>query len=196
MKLLLCSIVVFDFQTFDYVRLFNCSISKCSIVFDCQNFESSSINFDYWAQSKSIEQLGFDYRTFDWLRRANKFLQLFTCPGRGILDFKWQGWWNGAKIKTPKKSLDQNLAPKKSHAEFPSLKNFQKALNDITRKIETLVLNTPKKSLVNRATQNNPKSKISNPKKSFDYLFHLKSRVPRWVFMFPRITEEFYQHPS
>ena len=119
--------------------------------------------------------IGFDYGTFNWLRRANKFLQLFPCPGRGILDFKWQGWWNGAKIKTPKKSLDQNLAPKKSHAEFPSLKNFQKALNDITRKIETLLLNTPKKSLVNQATQkkacqnlltqNNPKSKISNPQK-------------------------------
>ena len=28
--------------------------------------------------------------------------------------------------------------PKKSHAEFPSLKNFQKALNDVTRKIKTL----------------------------------------------------------
>ena len=43
----------------------------------------------------------------------------------------------GAKIKTPKnplhglytkpkKSLDQNLTPKKSHAEFPSHKNFQR----------------------------------------------------------------------
>ena len=47
----------------------------------------------------------------------------------------------GAKIKTqknsvglptnPKKSLDQTLTPKKSHDEFPSLKNFHKALNDI-----------------------------------------------------------------
>ena len=163
---------------FSKVRLcsINCSISKCSIVFDCQNFGLSLINFDYWTQSKSSNDwglIGFDYGTFNWLRRANKFLQLFPCPGRGILDFKWQGWWNGAKIKTPKKSLDQNLAPKKSHAEFPSLKNFQKALNDITRKIETLLLNTPKKSLVNQATQrkacqnlltqNNPKSKISNP---------------------------------
>jgi len=44
----------------------------------------------------------------------------------------------GAKIKTqknplgfqqnPKKSLDQKLTPKKSHAEFPSLKNFQEGL--------------------------------------------------------------------
>ena len=46
----------------------------------------------------------------------------------------------GAKIKTPKnpssfqqnpkKSLDQKLTPKKSHAEFLSLKNFQKGLNN------------------------------------------------------------------
>jgi len=39
-----------------------------------------------------------------------------------------------ASNKTPKKSLDQNSTPKKSHAEFPSLKNFQKGLNDITHK--------------------------------------------------------------
>ena len=33
----------------------------------------------------------------------------------------------GQKSK-PQKSLDQNLASKKSHAKFPSHKNFQKAL--------------------------------------------------------------------
>ena len=33
----------------------------------------------------------------------------------------------GPPPKSPK-SLDQKLTPKKSHAEFPSLKNFQKAL--------------------------------------------------------------------
>jgi len=47
----------------------------------------------------------------------------------------------GAKIKThknpqgfqqnPKKSLDQKLTSKKSHAEFLRLKSFQKGLNDI-----------------------------------------------------------------
>ena len=43
-------------------------------------------------------------------------------------DFKWQGWSNGGKNQNPKKSLDQNLSPKKSHAEFPSHnKNFQEA---------------------------------------------------------------------
>ena len=56
-------------------------------------------------------------------------------------DFKWQGWSNGAKNQNPKKSLglptkpkksvEQTLIPQKTHAEFPSLKNFQKALNDM-----------------------------------------------------------------
>ena len=36
--------------------------------------------------------------------------------------------------KIPRASIKN---PQKSHAEFPSHKNFQKALNDITRKIET-----------------------------------------------------------
>ena len=43
----------------------------------------------------------------------------------------------GAKIRTPKKSLGPATKPKKSHAEFPSHKNFQKALNDVIIKIET-----------------------------------------------------------
>ena len=51
-------------------------------------------------------------------------------------DFKWRGWLNDSKNQNPeiptttKKSLDQKLTPKKSHAEFPALKNFQKVLND------------------------------------------------------------------
>lgn len=39
---------------------------------------------------------------------------------------------------TPKNSPYQKLTPKKSHAEFLGLKNFQKALNDTTRKIKFL----------------------------------------------------------
>jgi len=35
--------------------------------------------------------------------------------------------------QNPKKSLDEKFTPKKSHAEIPSL-NFQKGLNDLTRK--------------------------------------------------------------
>jgi len=58
----------------------------------------------------------------------------------------------GAKIKiqNPKKSLGlqtkpkkipgPKLNPEKPHAEFPSHRNFQKALNDVTQKIETLVM--------------------------------------------------------
>ena len=68
MKLVLCSIVVFDFQTFDYVRLFKCSISERSIVFDWQNLGVSSVKFDYRTQSTSIERL-----EFDWVR--------LTTPG-------------------------------------------------------------------------------------------------------------------
>ena len=31
------------------------------------------------------------------------------------MDFKWQVWSDGGKNQNPKKSLDQNLTPKKSH---------------------------------------------------------------------------------
>ena len=37
------------------------------------------------------------------------------------------------KIKTQKTSIDQKLSPKKFHAKFPSLKNVQKALTDVTQ---------------------------------------------------------------
>ena len=57
----LCLIVA----VFDYVRLFKCSISERSIVFDWQHFWVSSIKFDYRNQSKSIERLEFDYGTFE-----------------------------------------------------------------------------------------------------------------------------------
>ena len=40
----------------------------------------------------------------------------------------------------PKKIPGPNLTPKNSHAKFPSHKNFQKVLNDITKKIEKLVI--------------------------------------------------------
>ena len=38
--------------------------------------------------------------------------------------------------QNPQNFLAQNLTPQKSHADFPSLKNFRKALNDVTRKIK------------------------------------------------------------
>ena len=71
--------------------------------------------------------------------------------------------WMKEKIKTqknpqgfqqnPKKYLKQKLTPKKSHVEFLSHKNFQKALNDMTWKIEKLVLNTAKNPHLNQSTQ-------------------------------------------
>ena len=78
-----------------------------------------------------------------WVSRIGLLLMYHEGP-------KWWGWLNGAKIKTPKKSLGlptkpktntwtKNYGnPKESHAEFPSLKNFQKELNDITCKKNTL----------------------------------------------------------
>ena len=47
-------------------------------------------------------------------------------------NFKWWRWLNGGKNQNLEKSQEQKLAPKKSHVEFPSLKNCQKALSDIT----------------------------------------------------------------
>ena len=49
------------------------------IAFDWQNFFVSSIKFDYRTQSNPIERLGsigFDYRTFDYLRRAFTIVHL------------------------------------------------------------------------------------------------------------------------
>ena len=91
----------------------------------------------------------------------------------------------GAEIKTqknplgfkqnPKKSLDQNLSPQKSHAEFLTHKKLQKALNGITWKIVTLRLNDEKIPYLDQATQKmtcqnfltlkNPKIKNLKPKK-------------------------------
>ena len=42
----------------------------------------------------------------------------------------------GAKKSKPEKIRGPELTPKKSHAKFPRLKNIQKALNGITRKIK------------------------------------------------------------
>ena len=64
-----------------------------------------------------------------------------TGPGR-------RGCSNRSKKQNPRQSLrlsikskkvpGSKLTPKNSHAEFPSLKNFQKVLNNITRKIKFL----------------------------------------------------------
>ena len=91
------------------------------------------------------------------------------------------------------KTLDQNLTPKNSHAQFPSHKIFHKALTDMTRKIETLVLNTPKNPHLNQAIQKNTfqnfptkkisKSKISNQKNPSIILVTTNLESPRWADM-------------
>ena len=119
--------------------------------------------------------------------------------GGGTSDSKWRGWSNGGKNQTPQKNpygVQQNQAipgpkinPQKSHAEFLSLKKFQKVLNDVTcllwlvvfysqnharsRYTDTttnlhIVLNTektPKHICPILLPKNIPESKISNPKK-------------------------------
>ena len=52
----------------------------------------------------------------------------------GYSGIQVSGMIEWGKKQNPKKALDQNLTPQKSHAEFTSLKNFQKGLNDVTRK--------------------------------------------------------------
>ena len=96
----------------------------------------------------------------------------------------------GAKIKAQKIPRASNKTQKKSldHADFPSHKNSQKALSDITIMNVQIVLNTLKTLLLNEAAQKIlakillpkqiPKLKISNPKTSFDHPCHLKSGVP------------------
>ena len=68
--------------------------------------------------------------------------------GRGYSEFqvtKWQGWSNGGKNQNPKKSLGIQTKPPKNPCtkiqspknpmpNFRTIKIFQKALNDITRK--------------------------------------------------------------
>ena len=55
---------------------------------------------------------------------------------RGYSEFQMTGvieWGGSVRLPTKlKNSLGQKLNPKKSHAEFPNLKIFQKASNDIT----------------------------------------------------------------
>ena len=116
------------------------------------------------------------YLTCDKKCSSKKWSKKIYIYQGGTPDFKWWGWLNGGKNQnqkkipraskeTPKKSLDQNLSPQKSLAEFPRHKNFQKTLNDITWK-ERHKFWIPKKYL----------PKFSYPKKSLDHPCHSKSR--------------------
>ena len=84
-------------------------------------------------------------------------------------DLKWQEWSNGAKITrppSPPNSLDQNLTPKKSLAEFPSHDSFQKAetvakqvwlynlVAELMRRTYAGTITNLHKYCLNQATQN------------------------------------------
>ena len=97
----------------------------------------------------------------------------YDPPEGGTLDFKRQGLLNRGENQNPKKSLDQTLTLKKSHAKFPSRKNFQKALYDITRKIEALVLN-PQKPILQSSYPKKYLPKFSFPKKPWNRKFQTK----------------------
>ena len=92
--------------------------------------------------------------------------------------------------QNPKNFLAQKLTPKKSHADFPSLKNFRKALNDVTRKIKVqkrvclyFIRRTTRPGCAGTTANTAPPPKknlgIENfkPIKSLYYLNHLESGV-------------------
>ena len=84
----------------------------------------------------------------------------------------------GTKLKTPKNpsgfkqnpknSLDQNLTPKRSHAEFLSHIKYIHRTTQLgyvgTITYLQILLNTPKKPPLNQATQKKYLPKFSNPK--------------------------------
>ena len=67
----------------------------------------------------------------------------------------------GAKIKTKKYPWTKIWTKKKSHAEFTSHKNFQKALNDITITNVQIILNTQKNPFLNQAAQKSTRQNFS-----------------------------------
>ena len=98
------------------------------------------------------------------------YLRKYSWPQGDALNFKWQGWSNGGKNQNPKKSLDQNWTPKKSHAGFEIHAQDTQAqprffrLFCIPQKISTSI-RPPKKYLPNFPTQKNPETENFNPKK-------------------------------
>ena len=68
----------------------------------------------------------------------------------------------GASNKSPQKIPDQKLTPQKSHAEFLSLKNLQKGLNDITWKIWTIEIECLQGVQCHDAQKNRKIGKIGN----------------------------------
>ena len=112
----------------------------------------------------------------------------------------------GAKVKTPKNPWTKILIPQKSHSDFPSHKNFQRNYTATIRrnyhkssdrfeyqKKSLLKSNYPQKYLAKFSYPDKiRKSKISNPKKSFDHPCHLKSGEPPQNCILHMKFSEFY----
>ena len=106
-------------------------------------------------------QIPVEYSYYENQRNMPKCLvNYLATPGVGV---PWisrdMDDWMGAKIKNQKKlkkSLDQNLTPQKSHAEFMSHKDVfaelcARNMWELSRNLQ-IVLNTPKNPFVNQAT--------------------------------------------
>ena len=139
--------------------------------------------------------------SFIW-HKNDKTCYLVPCPGwgeGGTPDFKWQGWSNGGKNKTPQEipsasnKTPQNpwtkmQPPKTLTPNFQGIKISRSGRNTGTITNLQIVLNTPKYPTHIKLPQKYlpkyscpkeiPKSKILNPRKSFDHPCHLKSGVP------------------
>ena len=112
-----------------------------------QNFADSRFT------SKNFPDYGIHIPLPKGAKMCDLTVESFDIRGVLLISSDWNDQMR-AKIKTQKnpwdiqqnlkKSQDQHLTPNKSHAEFLSNKNFQKALDDTTWKIEILVL-IPKK---------------------------------------------------
>ena len=69
-----------------------------------------------------------------------------------------------ASNKTPKKSLDQNLIPKKSHAEFTSHLTVPESINWYNTRNRNISIEYPPKSLLYQATEKNTCQNFPTPK--------------------------------
>ena len=107
------------------------------------------------------------------IKQAPLVNKLSLPPGLEILWTSNDGDdWMGANIKTqrnpsgflqnPPKNPKQKLTPQKSHTEFLSLKNLQKALNDITWKIWTIEIECLQGMQCHDAQKNRKIGKIGN----------------------------------
>ena len=96
---------------------------------------------------------------------------------KGYSGFQVTGMIEWGQKSKPKRIPCPRLNPHKIPCRISSHKKFQKALNNITRKIETLVLHTQKNTCQNFRIQKNSKIENFTPKKSFDHPCHLKSGV-------------------